>query len=185
MRRVLLFCVFLSFLVPAFAQKNKQKIGIPQAVVTAQYVYVTSYNGDRFDRQTSMEDRRAIDAVERAIQAWGKYRLVTRPSDADIMLVVRPGEIAAARVGVDVPIGTGGGRIDTGRPKEPTVGVGAGFSNSPEDMLMVSLTAQEPANSVSFIWRRSQRNGLQGRNPTLVDEFRKAVQEAEPQNKKP
>lgn len=190
MRRLLSVCLLLALAATGFAQKNKKKSEIPQSVVVAQFVYVTSFHGDRFDRRTTYEDRQAITNVEEAVQKWGRYRIALRPDEADIMLVVRPGEMAASHMGVGIPIDVGGTRIGTtpsGTPTStgPNIGAGGDISNAPDDMLLVSLRAVEPANEASFVWRRSQHNGLFGRNPGLLQEFRKQVEEAEKQAKKP
>jgi hypothetical protein len=66
----------------------------PGTLVNARYVYVTSYDGDQFDPNLLPDDRTAIGAVQDAIQKWGKFSIVYKPHDADIILMVtsRPTE---------------------------------------------------------------------------------------------
>lgn len=66
----------------------------PGTLVNARYVYVTSYDGDQFDPTLLPEDRKAIAAVQEAIQKWGKFVLVYASQEADIVMVVtsRPSE---------------------------------------------------------------------------------------------
>jgi hypothetical protein len=66
----------------------------PGILANAQYVYVTSYDGDQFDPNLLPDDRNAITAVQNAIQNWGKLILVYQPSQADIIIRVmsRPSE---------------------------------------------------------------------------------------------
>jgi hypothetical protein len=66
----------------------------PGTLINAKYVYVTSYDGDQFDVNLLSEDREAISKVQDAIQNWGKFTLVYKPQDADIVLMVmsRPSE---------------------------------------------------------------------------------------------
>jgi hypothetical protein len=66
----------------------------PRTLINARYVYVTSYDGDQFNPNLWPEDRRAIAAVQNAIQNWGRYIVVYKPADADMILVVqsRPSE---------------------------------------------------------------------------------------------
>lgn len=66
----------------------------PKTLMNARYVYVTAYDGDLFSTELLPDDRKAIAAVQDAIQKWGKYVLVYRPQDADIVLMVesRPSE---------------------------------------------------------------------------------------------
>jgi hypothetical protein len=66
----------------------------PGTLRNAQYVYVRAYDGDQFNPNLLTEDRQAINSVQDAIQKWGRYILVYRPQDADIILMVqsRPSE---------------------------------------------------------------------------------------------
>ena len=66
----------------------------PGTLINARYVYVTSYDGNQFDGSILPEDRNAINAVQDAIQKWGKFIVVYRPQEADIVLMVqsRPSE---------------------------------------------------------------------------------------------
>ena len=66
----------------------------PGILSNAQYVYVASYDGDQFNTNLLSEDRKAIGAVQDAIQNWGKLTLVYQPSPADIIILVtsRPSE---------------------------------------------------------------------------------------------
>jgi predicted Zn-dependent protease len=66
----------------------------PGTLANARFVYVASYDGDQFDGNVLPEDRAAINAVQNAIQNWGKLTLVYQPSQADIIILVtsRPSE---------------------------------------------------------------------------------------------
>jgi hypothetical protein len=66
----------------------------PGILANARYVYVASYDGDQFDPNLLPEDRSAINAVQSAIQDWGKLTIVYQPSQADIIILVtsRPSE---------------------------------------------------------------------------------------------
>jgi hypothetical protein len=66
----------------------------PRTLVNARYVYVTSYDGDQFDPNLWSEDRQAIATVQDAMQKWGKFIVVYKPHEADIVLMVtsRPSE---------------------------------------------------------------------------------------------
>jgi hypothetical protein len=77
--------------VAATAQPNVQQNvpPLPRTLTNARYVYVTSYDGDQFDPAILPEDRDAIVAVQDAIAKWGKFVIVYRPSDADIVLMVQ------------------------------------------------------------------------------------------------
>ncbi|MFZ1007762.1 MAG: hypothetical protein WAN65_13050 [Candidatus Sulfotelmatobacter sp.] len=66
----------------------------PGTLVNARFVYVTSYDGDQFNLNLFPEDRQAIDTVQDAMQKWGKFTLVYKPHEADVVLMVmsRPSE---------------------------------------------------------------------------------------------
>ena len=66
----------------------------PGILANARYVYVASYDGDQFSPNLLPEDRNAINAVQNAIQEWGKLVVVYQPSEADMIILVnsRPSE---------------------------------------------------------------------------------------------
>jgi hypothetical protein len=85
----------------ALAAPKAPKVNAPQTVpafpgtlVNARYVYVTSYDGDQFNPNLLSEDRQAIGVVQDAMQTWGKFIVVYKPHEADIVLMVmsRPSE---------------------------------------------------------------------------------------------
>lgn len=61
----------------------------PKILINARYVYVTAYDGDQFDPNLLSEDRQAIASVQDAIQKWGRYVVVYRPQDADMIIAVQ------------------------------------------------------------------------------------------------
>jgi len=187
MKRAFLLLLAIALVLPASAQK-KRKSELPMAVVAAQFVYITSMHGDSYNPRTSLEERDAMRRVEDAVRAWGKYKVVYRPEDANLMLVVKTSGMGSARVGVGLPpIDTTnpGTRIDPRNSPIGGLGTGADISSDPNDMLMVSLTPRESAEDASFVWRRSARHGFQGNKPDLVEEFRSAVDDTARQNAKP
>ena len=179
MRRLLLFVLVASVALSAFAQKKKQKQELPDAVLVARYVYVTGWHGDELQFRSLAEERNAIIAVQNAVRNWGRYRLVYRPEEADLMLVVKPGYLGMVQAGVNV--GTGTPTVGTG---SPGVRNGTDFgaeTTNPDDYLLVSIMPKRDAQDASYVWRRGQRNGLtdvQGKVP-LFDDFKKAVDQSD------
>jgi hypothetical protein len=95
------FLVAISFIaavaISASAAPNASTAKVPAfpgTLANARYVYVTSYDGGQFDPNLFFEDRSAINAVQNAIQNWGKLIIVYQPSQADIIIRVtsRPSE---------------------------------------------------------------------------------------------
>ncbi len=80
----------LFFLIAAcaavWAQQPKE---MPKLVVNARFVYVTTYDGNQWSPNLLPEDRQAVSDVQNAIQKWGKYIVVYRPEEADIILAVQ------------------------------------------------------------------------------------------------
>ena len=184
MRRLLLLSVVFAVALTSSAQKKK-KPELPQAVLVAQYVYVTGWHGDATDLRVPPQERAAIAKVQAALDQWHRYRVVNSPTQADLMLVVRVGNLGLTKGGpgiggVDMPPGTvgvgipsPGGRTGVGGPYG-----GADIGSDSDDMLMVSLNPQESPDDAPAIWQRRTRNGFMGR-PSLVEEFKKSVEQSE------
>ena len=87
--------VFGTISACAAPNPSSEKVpAFPGILSNARYVYVASYDGDQFDPNLLPEDRNAINAVQSAIQEWGKLVIVYQPSDADMIILVtsRPSE---------------------------------------------------------------------------------------------
>ena len=89
MKRICLVAISLILLaaIPAVAAPNPSTANVPAfpgILANARYVYVASYDGDQFNPNLLPEDRNAINAVQNAIQDWGKLTVVYQPSEADM-----------------------------------------------------------------------------------------------------
>jgi len=85
----------LAFAAPKPKASNPQDVpAFPGTLVNARYVYVTSYDGDEFNPNLWPDDRKAINTVQAEMQKWGKFIVVYKPRQADIVLMVtsRPSE---------------------------------------------------------------------------------------------
>ena len=84
---------------------------MPQLVVSARFVYVTTYDGPPWFSSVLHEERQAVADVEDALRAWAKYTVVLRPDAADLILVVqrRPTEdvLAVYQRGGSIPLWRG------------------------------------------------------------------------------
>jgi len=90
MRRAGLMALALMLtVVAAVAAPSNYEQPFPGTLINAKYVYVTAYDGDQFDARLLPEDRQAIASVQDAIQKWGRYIVVYRPSEADMILAVQ------------------------------------------------------------------------------------------------
>lgn len=88
-RGALIALALIVTVVAAVAAPSDYEQPFPGTLINAKYVYVTAYDGDQFDARLLPEDRQAIASVQDAIQKWGRYILVYRPSDADMILAVQ------------------------------------------------------------------------------------------------
>jgi len=77
----------------------------PKTLINARYVYVASYDGDQFNASVSPEDRAAIGNAQAALRQWGRYMIVNRPQEADMILLVqsRPSEDVVAAYDARIP----------------------------------------------------------------------------------
>jgi len=78
----------------AAGQSSASAPAFVNVLANARFVYVASFDGDEFNPDLLPEDRNAIEAVQTAIQQWGKLVIVYQPAAADVVLLVssRPGE---------------------------------------------------------------------------------------------
>jgi len=151
--------VVLAGMALAAAQKDKKpQPRMPDIIMTARYVYITTVDGDPGKPTVSPQDRRAAAALNEHLQEWGRYKIALRPEDAEIILVVSSG-------GASVSGWAGSG----GR-------AGSGASvRTPEDTLLVH-DARLGVDSAA-LWRRSQIDGFVGGAP-LFDVFKRDVEAA-------
>jgi len=171
MRKAVAIVAVLLAVISAEAQsqtKSKNKKKMHALVTNAQFVMVTNMWGDEFSRNSTGDDRRAIYEVEEKIRKWGRYKLVYRPEDADLIIVVRRGALLAVTPGVSIGRDT---RLGTHR------GVGVAVeSGDPDDSLAV-YDARGGSSSAP-LWRASGRDGLHGNVP-LFERFRRDVEAAD------
>lgn len=92
--RIMSAMLLLAATVLAAPKPSAPDRPFPAVLKNARFVYVAAYDGDQFNTNLFPEDRAAIAAVEDSIRKWGKLMVVTRPADADIIVLVqsRPSE---------------------------------------------------------------------------------------------
>ena len=61
----------------------------PKTLLNARFVYVTSYDGNQFRPELLDQDREAISNVQDALQKWGHFIIVYKPSEADMVVAVQ------------------------------------------------------------------------------------------------
>jgi hypothetical protein len=87
---LLVMAVAFAFAAPDTTIGKQDKIPpFPGTLINARYVYVTSYDGNEFNPNILPEDREAISVVQNELQKWGRYVVVYRPREADMIIAVQ------------------------------------------------------------------------------------------------
>lgn len=150
----------------------KDKVIMPEVIRNATYVFVTTYDGDIFSPRVVPEDRQAIADVQRAIEKWGRYKLVYSAHEPELILVVRTGRLVESRVGLQNGPTVGPG----GAPGGPAQSVGAEVGD-PQDTLEVFLAPAHIETDIP-LWKGRAVNGLKATDMPLMKEFRDKVEAA-------
>jgi len=182
----------------ALNAKDKNKSSLPEYVLraTTVLVVVNPDAGEPVDQP--MANSTARENVEKALTQWGRFRLVLDGEESDLVIAVRTGNGRLVqptikggpidnRPGVVQPT-DGGIRIggQQGHPtsndpaadpqdRSPHMGNEVGAS---EDTFEVYRGGGDALNS-SPVWRYTAKNCLRAPQVSAVEEFRKAVAQAE------
>ena len=123
-----------------------------------------------------VEEREALQRIRSGLEQWGRYVVVVRPEQADLLIAIRKGRLASFGGGVSV------GGPSSGRPgaaRSGSVPMAGAQVSSPDDMIEVF------ERSGSLVWRGMKTNGLAGAGPPLWESFQAEVAKAEKKTKKP
>ena len=130
------------------------------------------------------EDRQALANVSDAVKKWNRYAITIDPKQAEILIAVRSGRVASANGGIRVHTGsidpTGTTTRSSGTTIGPVVGVEAG---PPSDYLAVYQA--DDGREGPRLWRKTEEDGLVGRNPPLLESFKADVESSAKKSKKP
>lgn len=196
---------FCSLFVSAALAKDAKPI-VPAYVLRARTVAVIIDPEAGMNLHDPNANQTAQRDVETALQAWGRFKVVLSPQSADLIIVVRKGlgKLAAettkdprqdSRPGsvIQTPgaisIGAQHGQPTPNSSHQPGSYPGGPVSTQPQmeigrvnDSFAVyeGDTTGNPTDS-SAAWRWDRKNGLHAHDVPAVDEFRKALTEAEKQ----
>ena len=191
--------IFPLFASLALAGNDKKPV-LPVFVLKAETVFVL-IDPDAGTSPTSPQaNQKARDDVEKAIMKWGRFRLVMEAGTADLIIVVRKGsgKLVQPTIGGlptnDRPVimqpTDGGVRIggQKGRPPgstdpnaqetHPSPQIEAGAT---DDMFVVYQGGAGNPLDGPPAWRYCKKDALKSPSVPAVDEFRKAIEEAEKQ----
>lgn len=200
-------CSFVSCVLvflPLAAGKDKNKTNVPDSIVQAQtvHVIVSPDTGQPLNHPTA--NLAARDAVEDALEAWGRFKIV-HEGTADLVISVRTstGQPVSptiesgptdtregaqyGKVGVWATQGNGPALSDPmAGPQHTAPHVGKQIGQL-QDVFEVYKggAAYNEKISPAPLWKYAAKDALKAPDIVAVREFRKAVVTAENQNKKP
>jgi len=181
------------------AGKDKKKASLPDVVLQAETVLVVIDPDAGVALDAPLANTTARDDVEKALMKWGRFRLVTDVSTADLVITVRKGngKITQGTTGgaptnsrpvifqpTDSGVRMGGSRgtpptgDDPTRPQSP--GSSPGVEVGPaQDTFAVYIGKRNGALDFPPAWRYIAKDALRSPSVPAVDEFKKAITEAE------
>jgi len=188
--RPILFFLIAALLV-SFSFAKDKKSELVRNITHAKFVMLTTLHGNDFQSaQVPPEDVKAFQATEEALRKWGRYVIVYTPQEADLIMVVRAGRTTSRHDGIAMPSTITVGRVPpsgtgdpAGAPPPPPGSVVYGGEVGPsEDMLEIfdaHLGVDNFEHASAPLWRKLQAGGLQGKEPALVNQLRKEVEQAD------
>ena len=130
------------------------------------------------------EDRQALANLSDALKSWNRYAITIHPEEAELLIAVRAGRLASANGGIHVETGsvdpTGRTRRMPGTAIGPVIGAEAG---PPDDYL--AIYQANDGKEGPRLWRKTEEDGLVGKNPALFESFKSEVEAAAKKSKKP
>ena len=183
-----LFALVLLF--SAFALTKDKKTKVPEYVLQAQTVIVAIEPNVGEPLDTPNANLQARENVERALAQWGRFKIVPDGQESDLVVGVRVGSDKVVR-----PTIKGGPLDDDIRFGQRSQGPPLGGSPSPDpDNRSPRVTNEVGTTSDSFyvyrggasnpfgttaLWSYTAKHCLQPPEIKAVEEFRKAVADAE------
>jgi hypothetical protein len=200
-------CLILLALVPfGIAKDKKDKQVLPNYVLQAQTlaVVILPDAGEPITDPTA--NRTAEENVEKALQQWGRYRVVAEITYAYLVICVRKGHAGGptirnspadnrpvifqqpgpetTRIGVQQgtppPATFPGTQPSPVGPTGPTI---ANEGGNPEDTFELFLGGVDYPLDAAPVWRYMAANALNAPTVRAVEEFRKAYEDSEKQQK--
>jgi hypothetical protein len=199
------FCILAAlvcfFTASVTFSKKKEKPVLPEVLLRAQTVVVIIQPDAGEPMNDPKANSKAREEVEKALMSWGRFRLVQETSSADIVIAVKKGtEKAVTPVISGGPVDKRPGTLETtdsqirigakqGRPADgsydpdsspskgraqPSVEVGPS-----DDSFVVYLGGDTFKPYSASIWSYRAKNALRPPNVDAVQEFRKAITDAE------
>ena len=195
--RLVSFVALIALLVVPLTAKDKKKSTLPEVVLRAQTVLVVIQPGAGEPLDQPRANFMARDYVEKALSEWGRFKIVMDGQESDLIVSIRTGGGRAMRPTIR------GGPIDQrpglGQTTDSTVRIGGQHGQPPndptmdpdrrtrigtetgpsEDMFEVYRGGTSDPLDASPVWRYIAKDCLQPPQNSAVEQFRKAIAEAE------
>lgn len=125
------------------------------------------------------QDIQALSNVRKATERWKRYVTVVNPGAAEMLVAIRAGHHGSVYVGGRI------GHVQTGSAPGSASGpvVGGEFGSASEDYMAI-YEAKNGREGVQ-LWRKTEDNGLAGKNPPLFQSFKDDVESLAKKNAKP
>jgi hypothetical protein len=187
-----------SLLTLPAAAKDKKKVSLPEYVLRASTVLVVVSPGAGEPIDQPIANSTARENVEKAFSEWGRFRLVLDGEESDLVIAVRTGSGKMMRPTIK------GGPIDqrggVGQGTDSTIRIGAQQGHPPvnnpgtdpqggphigneigatEDTFEVYRGGVSDPLDSPAVWRYVAKDCLRAPTVSAVEEFRKAIAEAE------
>lgn len=194
-------------LAPALAKNSKPVV--PQYMLNARTVAILIDPGAGVSLSDPKANQAARQDVEDALQKWGRFTTVPNPADADLIIVLRRGHAKLVDATVTDPrqnspivdVSRSDSGISIGAPNAPPPSHSGPTPNpnapvfdpqeggahpqteigNPDDSFLVFEGRRDYNADEIPGWRWVHKNGLHAHDVPAVDEFRKALEDAEKQ----
>ena len=195
-------------LTTAFSKNDKPMV--PRYILDARTVAVIIDPNAGISPSDPNANQTARQDVEHALLKWGRFTTVLDPADADLVIVLRrshgklaertisdprqnsrPGDVSHSDDGLSIGVQSGGPPPSrsgtTPNPNAPPIAEPGGgahpqteIGNTADAFLVFEGNHRFDEDGIPG-WRWVQKNGLHPHDVPAVDEFRKALEEAEKQ----
>lgn len=130
---------------------------------------------------TDRSDRDAREAVEKSLRDWNRYTVTLHPHQAELLFLVRTARRGSVYVRTGPPI-TSRGKVTVGRIPGGTDtdldgrGIAVGTEAQSPNVDMLEVYALEDGKQGMLLWRGARKNGLDGPDPALIQEYKKNLE---------
>ena len=195
--------VLALFVASSGYAKGKKPL-LPDYVLRAHTVMVVVNPGSEVPLMSPGENKRAQDDVEKAILKWGRFTLAQDSQSADLVVSIRCGRVISPTISggptADRPVvlqQPGDGQVRAGvevgrRPDVADPGPSGAQNDGPhtgteigpaDDLMQVFPGKTQYPLDAAPVWSYSGHDALQPPTVPAVRQFRKAIEEAEKQQK--